>query len=397
MRRRWIAIALIILIIITVGSAIAILQLLPRWLPHEMVCQLTGEDALNDTTPVNVYGADIGLMVSFQSRLHFIFGDTFGPDKYDWRSNTIAYTLDSDPSDGIMLTGWITDNTTHLAKELIHSAKIDEVEMTVIPTAAYANENCLYIFYMSVITWDDPGGWTCNNASIAYSFTGHTFHEALNISWPGDSNFIEWGLVKGGAGAPATGGYLYFLATGSGRFRSCYLARVPETEILNQSSYQYFTGLCTCDVPFWSTNYLEAQPVLDAPMGEISVMWNNFLGKYMLMNLDDVARTLNVRTASSPWGPWSPPYTVISRPEYVGFYAPNIDPLFVEEDGRFVYFTMSLWNEYNVYLLKVELTQVLGFPFMTFDMILISSCIWLCITLTIPNRDLTLGSSWLMK
>jgi len=98
-----------------------------------MVCQLTGEDALNDTTVVNVFGADIGLMVSYQGRLHLIFGDTFGPDKWDWRSNTMAYTDDTNPSDGIILTGWITDNATHLAKELIHSAKIDELEKTVIP------------------------------------------------------------------------------------------------------------------------------------------------------------------------------------------------------------------------------------------------------------------------
>lgn len=397
MRRRWVAIILIVLIILTMGITIAVFQLLPRWLPHEMVCQLTGEDALNDTTPVNVYGADIGLMVSFQSRLLFIFGDTFGPDKYDWRSNTIAYSLDSDPTDGIMLTGWITDNVTHLAKELIHSAKIDEVEMTVIPTAAYANEHCLYIYYMSVITWSDHGDWDCNNASIAYSFNGHTFHEALNISWPGDSNFIEWGLVKGGTGAPSTGGYLYFLATGSGRFHSCYLTRVPETQILNQSSYQYFTGLSTSDAPLWSPNHVAAQPVLDAPMGEISVMWNNYLGKYMLMNLDDVAKRLIVRIAASPWGPWSQPLTVISRPEYVGFYAPNIDPLLVEEEGRFVYFTMSLWNEYNVYFLKVDLTRVLGYPLLTCNIVLVLSCIWFCIALLIANRNLTINPSWLMK
>jgi len=354
--------------------------LLPLWsqLPHEMVCQLTGEDALNDTTVVNVFGADIGLMVSYQGRLHFIFGDTFGPDKWDWRSNTMAYTDDINPSDGIILTGWITDNATHLAKELIHSAKIDELEKTVIPTAAYARGDCLYIYFMSVISWGDAGDWTCNNASIGYSLDGHNFIEAHNVSWSGTSNFIEWGLVKGGTGAPSTGGYAYFLTTGSGRYHSCYLARVPESQILNQSSYQYFTGLTTSNLPIWSTNHEDAQPVLEAPTGEITAMWNNYLGQYMLMNLDDVAKKLYVRTAYSPWGPWSSPRTIISRPEYIGFYAPNIDPILIEDDGRIIYFTMSLWNEYNVYLMKVNLSSIGGVYNLAQDLLQASS--WLSVS-----------------
>lgn len=387
MRRRWYVVILAVLLVSTVVVSVFLLVFLPRWsqLPHEMVCQLTGEDALNDTTVVNVYGADVGLMVLFQDRLNFIFGDTFGPDKWDWRSNTMAYTMDLDPSDGIMLSGWVTDNATHLAKELIHSAKVDAVEKTVIPTAAYAQEDCLYIFYMSVISWGDAGDWTCNNASIAYTFNGHTFIEAHNVSWLGDSNFIEWGLVKSGEGAPTTGGYVYFLATGSGRYHSCYLVRVPEHQILNQSSYQYFSGYTVTKVPTWASNHLEAQPVIEAPTGEITIMWNPYLSQYMFMNLDDVAKTLYIRTASSPWGPWSSPRIIISRPEYIGFYAPNIDPVLVEDNGRIIYFTMSLWNEYNVYLMKVDLTQLSGFFHLESGGILASSYLWLCSSMLLAN------------
>jgi hypothetical protein len=100
--------------------------------------------------------------------------------------------------------------------------------------------------------------------------------------------------------------------------------------------------------------------VIEAPTGEVTAMWNPYLNQYMLMNLDDVAKKLYLRTAQSPWGPWSPPRTVISIPEYIGFYAPNIDPVLIEDNGRLVYFTMSLWTEYNVYLMKVDLTQLGG-------------------------------------
>jgi hypothetical protein len=392
MRQRCLVIIIIVLLVSMMGITAFVLVLLPRLsiLPHQMVCQLTGEDALNDTTVVNVYGADIGLMVTYHDRLHFIFGDTFGPDKWDWRSNTMAYTDDIDPSDGIVLTGWITDSATHLAKELIHSAKIDEIEKTIIPTTAYTREGCLYIYYMSVISWGEAGDWTCNNASIAYSLDGDTFIEAHNVSWPGNSNFVEWGVVKGGIGAPDTGGFVYFLATGSGRYHSCYLARVSETQILNQTSYQYYTGLTTSEAPVWSSNHGEAQPVIDAPTGEITVMWNPYLGKYTLMNLDDVARKLYVRTAQSPWGPWSLPKIVISYPEYIGFYAPNIDPLLVEDNGRIIYFTMSLWNEYNVYLMKVDLTLLSGFYHIIQNALVNSSYPWVYVsTLSSKKSELT--------
>jgi hypothetical protein len=288
----------------------------------------------------------------------------------------MAYTTDTDPSDGIVLSGWITDSATHLAKELIHSAKIDEVEMTVIPTTAVTWGNYLYVYFMSVISWGDAGSWTCNNASIAYTLDGHTFVEALNMSWPGNSHFIEWGIIKGGPGAPSTGGYRYFLATGSGRFDSCYLARVLETQILNQSSYQYFTGFSSSDLPLWSTDGSDAEPVIDAPIGEITVMWNTYLDRYILMNLDDAAKKIYVRTAQSPWGPWSAPFTIISRPEYNGFYAPNIDPTLIEDNGRIVYFTMSLWNVYNVYLMKVDFTRLLGFLYFKQNVLQVTYFAW---------------------
>ncbi|MFW9986193.1 MAG: DUF4185 domain-containing protein [Candidatus Odinarchaeota archaeon] len=362
MRRRWLAFILITVIIISGISVFVLWNWFERStpLPHEMVCQLTGEDALNDTTVVNVYGADLGLMIDYQARLHFIFGDTFGPDKWDWRSNTMAYSDDSNPSDGILLTGWITDTATHLAKELIHSQKIDYVEKTVIPTAAYSRDDCLYIFYMSVNHWGDAGDWTCNNASIAYSFDGYTFIESTNMSWPGSSNFIEWGYIKTDETAPSSGGFLYFLTTSSGRYHDCYLARVLEDQILNQSAYQYCAGLDSSNLPIWSTNHADAQPVIEAPTGEMSVMWNAYLERYMMIHLDDVAKKIVIRIAQMPWGPWSQPHTVITRPEYVGFYAPNIDPILVEDNGRIVYFTMSLWAEYNVYLMKVDLTRLWG-------------------------------------
>jgi len=332
-------------------------------LPHQMICQLTGKDAVNDTRPVDVNGTDLGIMVYRGSKMYLVFGDTFGVGGLggiDWRSNTMAYTVDTNPADGVPLTGWILNTSNGFAKELISSLKQDNVEKTCIPTAVYDRGNCLYIYYMSVKHWGSGGTWTCNNASIAYSLDGSTFVKAANVSWPGSSNFIEFGIVHGGSDALVVDQYVYLLATASGRFHNAYLVRVPRAQILNQSAYAYCAGLATDGTPNWSPLMSTAQPVIEGEMGEMSVMWNSYLHKYMVMNLDNVRLAIVLRTADAPWGPWSAPRVVVTAQEYSGLYAPNIHPQWVEDSGRIIYFTMSLWYRYNVFLMRVDLTELSG-------------------------------------
>jgi hypothetical protein len=365
MRHKWAIVGILVVLIVAVGL-IGILWFVTRdtVLPHQMICQLTGKDAVNDTTITDVNGTDLGIMVYRGGRMYFVFGDTFGghgPWPLDWRSNTMAYTTDTNPGDGVPLTGWIANASTGYAVELVSSRKQDNVEMTCIPTAIYDSSTCLYMYYMSVKHWSDTGGmWTCNNASIAYSLDGRTFTKAANVSWPGDSNFIEFGVVNTGSDALIVDEYVYLLATASGRFHDAYLVRVPQTQLLNQSAYAYYAGLAVGGTPSWSPLMSQAEPVIDDDMGEMSVMWNSYLHKYMLMNLDNVQLVILLRTADAPWGPWSAPRIVVTAREHPGLYAPNVHPQWIEDSGRIVYFTMSLWSQYNVFLMKVDLTQLGG-------------------------------------
>jgi len=328
-----------------------------------MICQLTGKDAVNDTTLADVNGTDLGIMVYRGGKMYFVFGDTFGVGGLggiNWRSNTMAYTVDTNPANGVPLTGWISNTSDGHAKELISSLKQDNVEKTCIPTAVFDRGDCLYVYYMSVNHWGTGGTWTCNNASIAYSLDDTTFTKAGNVSWPGNSNFIEFGVVQSAPDALIVDQYLYLLATASGRFHDAYLLRVPRAQILNQSAYAYYAGSSGGGTPSWSSFMSEAEPVIDGEMGEMSVMWNSYLHQYMLMNLDNVRLSIVLRTAVAPWGPWSAPRVVVTTREQSGLYAPNIHPQWVEDSGRIVYFTMSLWYHYNVFLMKVDLTQLGG-------------------------------------
>jgi hypothetical protein len=76
----------------------------------------------------------------------------------EWRSNTLAYSTDVDPIDGIALDGYIVADKSW-AKELLSATRVDQVEITVIPTYGFAANGSMYLDYMSVKHWGAPGEW----------------------------------------------------------------------------------------------------------------------------------------------------------------------------------------------------------------------------------------------
>ncbi len=329
-------------------------------LPHQQHGQLTGQDAISDSTPYGVGGTDLGIIVKHGTKFLYFFGDTFESASTmsgNWRSNTLAKSTDADPSDGISLDEWVLNPTTGLAKELISSLKVDYDEVTCIPTAAVSLNGILYVFYMSVIHWSTTGGiWTCNNASIAISTDdGQNFSKMTNISWAGDSNFVLFGAVQP---YDESDEYLYLLSTPAGRFGSCYLCRVNPAQILNSSAYSYFSGVSTSEESTWSTDYDKAISIFSSPVGEVSVMWNEYLEKWTAFYTDNVNYAIVLRTADSLWGEWSDPIVIVDATEYPSLYGSFIQPELVEENGEIVYFIMSVYNAYNTFVMSVDLSSL---------------------------------------
>jgi len=332
-------------------------------LPHQMHDQLTGQEALSDTTEFDVGGTDLGIIVKHNAQYYYIFGDTFSGSNMlgNWRSNTIALSDDTDPSNGIMLNNWIVTPGTSSAKELISSLKVDNVEMTCIPTTAISYDGNLYIYYMSVKHWSTIGGmWESNNASIAVSTdNGQTFTKISNISWAGDSNFILFSAVQNSQ-LTLDSEPLYLLATPSGRFGASYLCRVNKSDILNHSAYEYYAGLSTTDNPIWNQDSNQAVGIIPSPVGEISVMWNSYLQRWTAFYTDNVDFSIVVRIAYDIWGPWSEPYTIVDSTEYPSLYGSFVHPDLVENNGSTVYFIMSIFSDYNTFVMSVNLTSLLN-------------------------------------
>ncbi|OQS13524.1 carbohydrate-binding protein [Nocardia donostiensis] len=318
------------------------------------VAKQTGAHSVNRTDKRwQVYGTDLGIMwESAPGEIATAFGDTVGRGFHppggmggDWRSNVLAFSTDRKLDDGMSYDRMVTDGRCHAA-EVLSSRKLDNVEVTTIPTSGFALGDRQYLSYMSIRTWNSlPGTFFTNYGGIAYSDDGgQTWTKDPHARWDnifGLANFQVSAMVP-------QGGYVYMFGTPNTRLGSVGLARVPEDEILNTTAYQYWRdGTWT---PIGGA--AEAVPVVDGPAGELSVRYDSGRGVWQMSYLDTAQAAIVVREADSPQGVWSPGTPMVSVLDYPELYGGFIHPW---SSGADLYFNISTWNDYNVYLMHATL------------------------------------------
>ncbi|MEV5638116.1 DUF4185 domain-containing protein [Agromyces sp. NPDC052230] len=331
------------------------------------IAKLTGPDSINDTELAAVAGTDLGSMVNLGDKTFFLFGDTFGdraPESYGgqggvWRSNVSAWTTDDDPSDGITFDGWTPADELGWATALVegeHDANDGTGEVTKIPTHGFAIDGTLYLSYMSVKFWGEPGAWDANYGGLARSTDeGETWAALDSPRWPGDSNFIQ---VATATVRDAGVDYVYFWSIRAGRFGGVQLMRVPATveAVEDASAYTYFAGAAVDGTPEWSSDMNAATTIVDGTIGELSVMWSDYLDRWILTYSD--RGNAYIREGITPWGPWGEAIEMVSAADYPGLYSPYLNPRYVADGGKRIYFTLSLWGPYNVFWFSVDLERV---------------------------------------
>ncbi len=151
--------------------------------------------------------------------------------------------------------------------------------------------------------------------------------------------------------------HIYFWSIPAGRFGAVELMRVPATveAVEDAAAYTYFAGVDGDGDPVWSDDMAAATTVVDGTIGELSVMWSGYLDRWIMTYSD--AGNAYIREGITPWGPWGEPIEMVSAAEYPGLYSPYLNPRYVSDDGRRIYFTLSLWGPYNVYWFSVDLER----------------------------------------
>ena len=378
---------------------------------------VTGNNPLNNTQYwYGVTGTDVGVMWDNgmvdnpattdvnEHQILMAFGDTFGIAGYPqdhWRPNILFRSADADLANGITLTDpeWFTGSDfggspltyvppnapyQYFARQIIFPEGLP-AGITLIPTAGISVPTpgtdynvTQYISFMSVTQWGSPGHWTTNYSAIAYSEdNGEVWTVApqtvrYNQSWTGNQNFQQSAFVRPGDG------YVYSYGTPNGRQGAAYVSRVPERDILNLSKYEYYSkgtpggwfGIGATPAGWYRNNPAAATPVFGQDTGacgianagnqvsEMSVQYNKSLNKYVVL-YGDQFNNIVMRTADRPEGTWSTAKVLLPQ-QSGGIYAPMMHPWSPSTmgTGTDLYWNLSLWSEYDVMLMRTDLSKV---------------------------------------
>src|SRR5680860_657447 len=194
---------------------------------------------------------------------------------------------------------------------------------------------------MQVVFWGPPGQWDLGSSGFAWSDdAGESWTVDPDATWPGDSNF-------GQVAIEAHEGHLYIFGIPGGRFGGVQLARVVPERILDLDTYEYWDGAG------WVNEIGSAAMIIPAPVGELSVRWNAYYNCWVMMYLNEEKYSIVLRTSDALTGPWSAESIVATGQEFPQLYAPYQLPKW--NDGPDIFFTMSLFGPYQVYLMKTRL------------------------------------------
>lgn len=328
----------------------------PRVESVRLVEQLTGRGSSNRTDMRwQVDGTDLGLFWETEpGKVAMVFGDTFGDgwtyggagvDSADWRSNVLAYSTDRNLDDGLVIDSMVQDSPCHAA-ELLGSRKIKNWETTTIPTSGFALGSRQFLSYMSVNHWSRvPGMWLTNYGGLAYSDDGgQTWTKDQHARW---ENMFGLGRFQVAAMVPQ-GDHVYMFGTPNGRVGVIGLARVRKDDVLNKSAYQYWV-----DGNWAPAAENSATPLVLGTASELSVRFDAESEQWQMVYLDAAAGQIVLRTASQPQGSWTGSVPLVSTTDYPKAYGGFIHPWSTARD---LYFTMSAWDSYNVYLMHARLT-----------------------------------------
>jgi hypothetical protein len=323
-----------------------------------LVAQLTGRESINRTAQrFGIHATDLGIMwEDWDGRVMVVFGDTYGPgwcgngagtsDQGDWRCNVLATSSNRDLDNGLLLDEVVQRDDDGVAGQILERDPDLRKEETVIPTSGVAIDGRHYLHYMSVRKWGAKGEWVTNYAGIAVSEDGgHTWSKPARSRWMNrrraDHPFQMGAFAHRGE-------HLYLLGTPNGRWGDGRLARVSTSDILEPAAYEYWTG-----ERWHPRDPFAAAPVMRRPVAELSIVYNTHFGQWLGLHHDESRAAIVLRTAYDLHGPWTEPQVVVSGAEFPGLYGGFFHP--DSANGPTVYYAMSQWAPYNVYLMRTLL------------------------------------------
>lgn len=355
------------------------------------ISQLTGDwdnhlnvPVLSQTyTRYSMEGTDLGVPVEDGDTTWVFFGDTWGPN---FLRDAVGYTTQKNPEDNFKLDFITYANGVW---KPLNIPGVRQMEFDV-PLDAIVIGNDFYLWHStdvmkrSVFAHATRANAKRNEYTYLYDFSSSKF---INVSVQKVNN-ADYPLLP-----DQTGEGLIIIGSGEYRASNVFLAYQPLSGLRDKQTIRYFAGMKE-GKPLWNRNEVDAQPIFSfsgllqgsPDVGELSIAYNRYIRKWILLYNHGSPRGINIRTADNPWGPWTTTRSLfnpssdkgygyfmhiangddnLSDPgresEWGGEYGPyQFGHLAVgdEEAGTTtIYFTMSTWNPYETVLMKASLRR----------------------------------------
>ena len=361
---------------------------------------ITGQKAKNNTMKWDVDGTDLGIPVYSQkeNNLWLFFGDTFNtpfPSDSNWRGTVIGKITNFNPEEPFKFDTFVLDENKK-AKDLIiahHSTQEELYERTKICQGAVEVDGIMYAFYESIRFWGEPGWWDCNYGGAIKSIDGGvTWERVYDLTWV-ESNEGEFAnkikeLAEQDINLKPSGidlsmeervskafmqlypidgkdGYIYLYGRHAGRQYGITCARAIKENIEKFKEYEYLLGF-NDSKPIWSKgveglkelNNHEFQ-MISAPVSNMSVIYNNYLGKWMCVYFKP-GYGIVYNTALTPYGPYNDCEVILGNDypfpcgKYI--YGGFTHELLSKDNGQKIYLLVSQWTDilYGVELYEVK-------------------------------------------
>lgn len=209
------------------------------------------------------------------------------------------------------------------------------------PQHGIALGSLVYLFYLGILHHDqvDPWGFTEQGVGLAVldTETGDCRRILVNDDWrvwPALPSECHCGvqLLR-----EADTVFIFSSRRGYPGYQA-FLARVDQSCIEDPSAYEFFSGTSG-----WSREIFDSAPLTECS-SEYSVTFNAYLGLYLMVYADALSKTLMLRTAPKPWGPFSNPVMAGGLP-----HQPHADlvsmgfqhPQFSTDGGRSIMLSYS--------------------------------------------------------
>lgn len=301
----------------------------------------------------DVGGTDLGIIwEKAPGNYGIFFGDTFGsdfnpnptnpgPNGSRWRSNVLAFSTNKDLEQGLIFDRMLSGSDGK-AKEVLPGARAGGNSS--IPTAAIRANGADYAHCFKVATWNPN---LATEYSTLYKSTddGQNWSRVENVTFRADSRFALAGFFK-------KDGYVYMIGTPTYRSKPGYLARVKEEMIEYLIEYEYWNGTSGSWI---KGDESQSSVVIPGTVGELSLIYNETYKKWIVAYFNGADYNITMRIADDITGPWDKSFELASGREYPQLYGSYFHPLSAK--GDYLYFTMSMWMPYNVFWMKVELSD----------------------------------------